>query len=226
MKDVNMDYKTALLYATLISILDANSNEVHYSVNTLSEKTKLSKATILDKLKILQDIKALEIMKEDVGHGNYYKLNKCLFKIPKDFVDNVINNIFLEEREKAAFILLYNKFKKYNEEIYTLNITLTEMSNILKCDTRNAKKILEGLETKGFIIEVSKASGSTLYKFDLGRLNINNSNKNTIVNITLEDLKYLKDKIEELEIKLSTKIETLSDTITKHIKNHNHTLFS
>lgn len=211
----NIDYKAILIYAYLSKYADKNSRETFVSLDTLAEKTQISKPTISKKIRDLEVLGCLSIRKE--GKKNVYTLKKPprSLRDKEEFTMQFLDDKTLSPIEKAGILMLQNKMEKNDQTGNGVirSLTMSSVASLMGIRKTTAITMFDSMKQKGVV-----STKDSDYTFNLNLIGQAVLFLAVQVSENTEDIKDLKVQLQASQEKtkmLQERVYSLETTLEK-----------
>lgn len=146
-KSEELSPKDLLVYVTIKSYMNKDSKECFPSLDTIVQKSGISKPTVRKSIENLKNKKYIFVRTE--GRRNVYRFNS--YKNFEPFSYEFLNNKEVEPSEKAYVIASQQLMFKDTEGYGKITYSDSELSKLINLDKRTIAKYDKSLEQKGFL---------------------------------------------------------------------------
>ena len=146
--------KDLLVYTTIKRYMNKETKSCFPSINTIVEKSGVSKPTVLKSIDKLQKANYIKVGK--IGRNNLYTFNS--YKNFEPFSYEFLDRTDLTTGEKALIVAEQQLMFKDNEGFGKISYTDLELSNKINMSYNSIVKYHKSLEKKGFLTTVKTAA--------------------------------------------------------------------
>lgn len=143
----NLTPKDLLVYTTIKSFMNKDTKDCFPSLETIAEKSGISKPTVIKSIVALENKNYLKVGKR--GRSNLYTFSGC--KKFEPFSEDFLINAEISPSEKAYIIAAQQTMFKDLEGYGKISYSDSELSKIINLDKRSIVKYNKSLEQKGFL---------------------------------------------------------------------------
>ncbi len=210
--------KDLLVYVTIKSYMNKDSKECYPSLDTIVERSGISKPTVRKAINVLKKENYLSVRIE--GRKNVYRFNS--YKTFEPFSYDFVKDTTIEPNLKAYIIASQQLMFKDVEGFGKISYTDSELSELINMDKRTIAKYNKTLEEKGYlsIIKTNKKDNITGLRIDEKIFHLDELGQAIIWTLQKheEDINELKEQTSNTakDIKIMTKgYDELEKRLTK-----------
>ena len=219
--------KDLLVYVSIKSFLNKNSKECFPSLDTIVERSGVSKPTVRKSIEILKKENYISVKIK--GRSNYYSFNS--YKTFEPFSYDFIKDKNLDANLKAYIITTQQLMFKDAEGYGKISYSDSELASLINIDKRTITKYNKSLEEKGYlsivptnkkddisgvkinekIFHLDKLGQAIIWTLkkhedDINELKERTDSTNKTIDLVLESIEQLKEaqKISETKDKIKT----------------------